>query len=253
MVTKKSQSSFNWYTKEDILANGSFEESPIPSTEQARPLTTPLAKKDSNSKNDPELAKIDWEIVDDILIDEISNVLPILTFENTRPSLNAFVKRFPIQEETTAIDIVKSYFSYLTRKNIYLSNFQSANETLERVAEVNPMFYIANSVLGDMGITFVLTLDRKKMNINKIAYLGRSEASLLLKQEAIIVLTRIGCKLTNTTNKKMKFTHPKIIHWFNETLSANLLFDKEQIEEAFQTIIQRTEHRMNTEFIYLID
>jgi len=253
-VTKKSQSTFNWYTAEDILANGSFEESPNPSPEQSHPKPTTTKQGSNNTVTQQnDISKIDWQIVDDILLEEMFNELPILAFEQSRPTLVAFAKRYPNYDEAEPIEIVRAYFRFLTRKNIRLTNFVTESEALEKVATVTPMFYVAKSALEDMGITFDLILERKKVVIDKMNYVGKAESALPLKEEAIIVLNRIGCKINNPKKKKVKFTNPIIIKWFNKTISESLMFQKEQTEEAFECILNKTEQRIKNEFIYLID
>lgn len=254
-VTKKSQSTFNWYTAEDILANGSFEEMPNIPSEQTRSNSAPTAKQypKHTQNNSKDITKIDWQIVEDILIDEMFNELPVLSFEQPRPALTAFANRYPNYENAKPEDILKAYFCFLTRKNIRLTNFLDEGESLGKIATVTPMFHVVKSVLEDIGITFDLILDRKKVTIDKIMYLGRSDSATPLKEETIIVFNRIGCNIKKSHNKKIKFTHPTIIKWFNKTIYESLLFNKEKAEETLQNIVNNTIERMENEFIYLID
>lgn len=255
MARKDLESSFNNHKTNEIFSDDALVESQISSFEQAQASSKVFSQQHLNhTKNEfNDIAKIDWEIVDDILMEEFDEELPIIYFDKTRPTISMFFQNYPTIEEITANELVRAYVQYILRKNIRLSNFTIGEESLEKVADVQPMFHIVKSVLEDMGISIILSLDRKRAAVNNISYVGRPESSLILKEETIIVLNRIGCKLNIPKGKKIKFTHPTIIKWFNKMVLESLTFQKESLEDAFNRILDNTYHRMAKEFIYLID
>lgn len=196
---------------------------------------------------------IDWYVVDDILTNEMFEELPILALDQTHPTLAAYAEEYPNYEDVEPEDIVKDYFQLITSRDIVIEDTLVWTEALEEVAKVQDTFFVVRDILEAIGVKLKITLGREDMSIKKVSYDSHSDSTLPLDKDIISKMKDLGCSLSDIKENEITFTDPLVINWFNKAIARSLEFHQEKIEESLETIIYKTQRRINKDDVYLVD